>query len=70
MVETGEERVPRRRAAARRRVGIREPHALGDEPVDVRRGNPASLQGPALEGWRLEDVLPALRDRGMPARTA
>jgi arylsulfatase A-like enzyme len=34
-------------------------------PTGDFRNNRASLQGPALEGWRLEDVLPALRDRAV-----
>ena len=33
-------------------------------PADFRN-NRASTQGPALEGWRLEAVLPALRDRAV-----
>ncbi len=32
---------------------------------DDFKDNRASRQGPALEGWRLEDVLPALRDRAV-----
>jgi arylsulfatase A-like enzyme len=34
-------------------------------PADDLRGHRASLQGPALTGWRLEDVLPAMRDRAV-----
>jgi arylsulfatase A len=33
-------------------------------PADFRHHR-ASVQGPALEGWRLESVLPALRDRAV-----
>jgi arylsulfatase A len=32
-------------------------------PADALRKNQASLQGPALAGWRLDNVLPALTDR-------
>ncbi len=34
-------------------------------PLDDFQNNRASNQGPALEGWRLEDILPALRDRAV-----
>jgi arylsulfatase A-like enzyme len=34
-------------------------------PPEDFRNHRASLQGPAREGWRLEDVLPALRDRAV-----
>jgi len=34
-------------------------------PADDFKNNRASKQGPALEGWRLEDVLPTLRDRAV-----
>jgi arylsulfatase A len=32
-------------------------------PTDALKKNQASFQGPALPGWKLEDVLPALGDR-------
>ncbi|MBN1443057.1 MAG: arylsulfatase [Planctomycetes bacterium] len=32
-------------------------------PPELLRDNLASLQGPALAGWRLEPILPTLRDR-------
>ena len=34
-------------------------------PLADFQNNRASIQGPALEGWRLEEVLPALRDRAV-----
>ncbi|MEI7782613.1 MAG: sulfatase-like hydrolase/transferase, partial [Planctomycetota bacterium] len=34
-------------------------------PAEDFRNSRASTQGPALPGWRLEDVLPALRDRAV-----
>ena len=34
-------------------------------PAEDLKNNRASKQGPALPGWRLEDVLPALRDRAV-----
>jgi arylsulfatase A-like enzyme len=34
-------------------------------PLDDFKNNRASRQGPALEGWQLENVLPTLRDRAV-----
>ncbi|HPA17796.1 MAG TPA: arylsulfatase [Verrucomicrobiae bacterium] len=34
-------------------------------PAELLRKHQASLQGPALEGWRLEAILPALCDRAV-----
>jgi hypothetical protein len=44
MIAPREQRVARRRAAARARMPVREAHALGGEPVHVRRGDFAALR--------------------------
>ena len=44
-----------------RTVGV--PTAFGSARLFAK--NQASLQGPALENWRLEDILPALGDRSV-----
>ena len=44
VITAGQHRVPRGRADARGRMGICEPHALGGQAVQVRRGNLAALR--------------------------
>ena len=48
IIATGENRVTRRRAGAGRRMPVGETHALGGQPIDVRRGDLAAFGAVAL----------------------